>query len=81
MVHVPVAMKVATFPATVQTLPVDDVKLTAKPEVAVATSVRVALTLWAIVFASVRQAFGGIFVSRVSDPDIAPVSGLAAVRN
>lgn len=41
----------------------------------------VALTLWAIVFASVRQAFSGIFVTRVSDPKIALEGGLVAARH
>jgi len=48
MVHVPVAMKFAVVPETVQTLVVVEAKLTAKPELAVAESVSGVPTVWGL---------------------------------
>jgi hypothetical protein len=46
MEHVPVAIIAAVVPETVQTLVVVEVKLTCKPELAVADRVTVAFTDW-----------------------------------
>ena len=47
MVQVPEAMNVAVVPETVQTLVVVEVKLTVRPELAVAESVSGVPTVWA----------------------------------